>query len=94
METIFQIINDAARAYQGVIPADQWHEPYMPREELEERVQFWGYPLEGRIAGVMGIQHVDDVTLFRHAYVRRVPRNKGIGAQLLKWLSSLRSGRS
>ena len=59
VETIFQIINDAARAYQGVIPADQWHEPYMPREELEEQfargVQFWGYHLEGRIAGVMGI---------------------------------------
>jgi hypothetical protein len=34
----------------------------------------------------MGIQHVEDVTLIRHAYVRTVHRQHGIGAQLLKWL--------
>ena len=32
------MINDAALAYRGVIPADRWHEPYMPRDEL---VYFW-----------------------------------------------------
>jgi len=26
----FEIVNDAAAAYGGVIPADRWHEPYMP----------------------------------------------------------------
>src|SRR2546430_1324926 len=26
---IHDIINDAASAYRGVIPADRWHEPYM-----------------------------------------------------------------
>ena len=31
----------------------------------------------------MGIQHVGDVTLIRHAYVRTALRNKGIGGQLL-----------
>jgi GNAT superfamily N-acetyltransferase len=37
----------------------------------------------------MGIQHVEDVTLIRHAYVRTIHRQHGIGAQLLKWLSGL-----
>ncbi len=42
---MFSVINDAARAYQGVIPADRWHEPYMPLDELEaeigRRIVFW-----------------------------------------------------
>ena len=41
-----EIINDAASAYRGVIPADRWHEPYMPLDELmseiAEGVRFWG----------------------------------------------------
>ena len=24
---ILDVVNDAARAYKGVIPADRWHEP-------------------------------------------------------------------
>ena len=31
---IYAIINDAAIAYKGVIPADRWHQPYMPEDEL------------------------------------------------------------
>ena len=34
--TIFEIINDAAQAYKGVIPEDRWNEPYMPFEELRK----------------------------------------------------------
>lgn len=26
-DTIYSIINEAAQAYGGVIPADRWHEP-------------------------------------------------------------------
>src|SRR5678815_5002964 len=33
-DAIGAVINDAALAYRGVIPADRWHDPYMPREEL------------------------------------------------------------
>ncbi len=29
-EAILATINDGARAYDGVIPADRYHEPYMP----------------------------------------------------------------
>jgi GNAT superfamily N-acetyltransferase len=37
----------------------------------------------------MGIQDRGEVTLIRHAYVRTVLRNKGIGSQLLKNLQTM-----
>lgn len=90
---IYEIINDAAGAYRGVIPADRWHEPYMTEEELQkqidEGVEFWGYVDAGKITGVMGIQSKDDVTLIRHAYVLTIQRSKGIGSKLLAHLTSL-----
>ncbi len=84
---MLEIINDAARAYKGVIPADCWAEPYMSadecRHEIEDGVQFWGYEEEGEITGAMGIQHIRDVSLIRHAYVRTARRQTGIGTELL-----------
>ena len=92
-EEIYKIINDAAMAYRGIIPEDRRHEPYMTKEELkrqiDEGVQFWSYTEDGEIAGVMGIQFKDDVTLIRHAYTRTIKRNKGIGSKLLKHLRSI-----
>ena len=91
-EGIYEIINDAARAYRGVIPADRWKDPYMDREELRheihEGVVFWGYEEEGRLLGVMGLQQVQDVTLIRHSYVRTARRNQGIGGKLLSHLKA------
>lgn len=91
-EGICSIINDAAQAYKGVIPADRWNEPYMPEDELRHEiadgVMFWGYEDGGELVGVMGIQHVQDVMLIRHAYVRTTRRNQGIGGKLLSWLCS------
>jgi GNAT superfamily N-acetyltransferase len=88
--TILEIINDAAKAYQDVIPADRWHVPYMSfealRHEIEDNVIFWGFELEDDLAGVMGIQDKGEVTLIRHAYVRTRLRKQGIGAKLLKHL--------
>ena len=84
---IGEIINDAAQAYRGVIPEDRWHEPYMSLAELEEQMKdgviFWGTEQDGKLAGVMGIQPVQDVTLIRHAYVRTACRNQGIGGRLV-----------
>ena len=95
-EAICEIINDGAQAYKGVIPADGWTEPYMSREklrhEIDERVVFWGYEEDGTLAGVMGIQPVQDVTLIRHAYVRTSSQKRGIGAQLLTRLRELANG--
>ncbi|WP_455284004.1 GNAT family N-acetyltransferase [[Eubacterium] cellulosolvens] len=89
-DSIYSIINDAAQAYKGVIPADRWKEPYMSsddlRHEMDEGVVFWGYEEDGQLVGVMGIQHVRDVTLIRHAYVRTAKQNRGIGGRLLSSL--------
>jgi len=89
-EEIFNIINDAAMAYKGVIPPDRWHEPYMTREELrgqiEEGVQFSCYVEDNQLIGVMGVQDKADVVLIRHAYVRTKQRKKGIGTLLLQEL--------
>jgi N-acetylglutamate synthase-like GNAT family acetyltransferase len=90
---IYHIINDGASAYKGIIPADRWHEPYMPEHELQKQiddgVEFWGFEESGKLLGVMGIQFKGDVTLIRHAYVRSVERNKGIGGKLLAHLESI-----
>ncbi|HYL17567.1 MAG TPA: GNAT family N-acetyltransferase, partial [Burkholderiales bacterium] len=84
---MYSVINDAARAYRGVIPADRWKEPYMPLTELQHEiasgVRFWGYELHSELVGVMGLQNVLDVALIRHAYVLTAYRNQGIGGQLL-----------
>lgn len=89
-DVIFEIINDAARAYQGHIPSDRWKEPYMSRQELSHEisagVRFWACEEDGVVLGVMGIQDVRDVTLIRHAYVRTALRNKGVGSKLLAFL--------
>jgi len=84
------VINDAAAAYRGVIPADRWHEPYMPREELlsEMRagVKFFCIRRDGRVVGVMGLQHVADVALIRHAYTVSSQQHGGVGTLLLQHL--------
>jgi GNAT superfamily N-acetyltransferase len=89
---VFDIINDAAVAYRGVIPPDRWHEPYMPMEELlgqvRSGVRFIGWEEEGRLEAVMGLQDVQDVALIRHAYVRTASRRKGLGGILLQRLLS------
>ena len=91
-DAIYFIINDAAVAYKGIIPIDRWKEPYMSREELagqiNEGIVFWGYEKDSELIGVMGIQHVKDVTLIRHAYVRTASQNQGIGSKLLTALRS------
>jgi N-acetylglutamate synthase-like GNAT family acetyltransferase len=95
-EVIWQISNDGAQAYKGVIPQDRWKEPYMSRDELRHEIQdgveFWGFEENGELNGVMGIQPVKDVTLIRHAYVRMQRQKAGIGGRLLAHLRSLTDG--
>ena len=87
---IYAIINEAADAYRGKIPADAWHEPYMSMAELDREiaagVEFSVYEIDGELAGIMGIQPVKDVNLIRHAYVAKKYQRQGIGAVLLDHL--------
>lgn len=90
---ILAIINAAAEVYRGVIPADRWHDPYMPQAELDQEiaagVAFWGYELDETLLGVMGIQPVRDVDLIRHAYVLPGSQRHGVGGALLEHLLGL-----
>jgi GNAT superfamily N-acetyltransferase len=92
-EALRAIVNDAARAYRGVIPADRWHEPYMPRAELDaeiaDGVVFWGAEEDGQLLGVMGIQDRGEVALVRHAYVAPGAQRKGVGRSLLRHVQGL-----
>jgi GNAT superfamily N-acetyltransferase len=89
--TIAAIVNAAAQAYRGAIPADRWHEPYMPLRELDGEiaagVAFWGYEADGVLVGIMGIQPVRDVDLIRHAYVSPGSQRRGVGSALLEHLA-------
>ena len=93
LNTIFEIINDAAQAYKGVIPQDRWHEPYMSlaelRTQIEDGIVFWGLERDGQLLGVMGIQDKGDVTLIRHAYVLTRAQKRGIGEKLLQHLQNM-----
>jgi GNAT superfamily N-acetyltransferase len=90
---ILGIVNDAAQAYRGVIPADRWQEPYMPADELASEIAagvvFWLAEVDGRPAGVMGIQDKGEVALVRHAYVATSMQRKGVGTQLLRHVQAL-----
>ena len=87
------IVNAAAEAYRGVIPADRWHQPYMDedqlRREIDAGVAFWGCEADGALIGVMGIQPVRDVDLIRHAYVLPITQRRGVGSALLLHLRRL-----
>ncbi len=95
-DAILAIINDAARAYKGVIPEDRWHEPYMPREalagDIAAGINFWAFEGDDRLLGVMGLQPVEDVVLIRHAYVRSAMRRRGIGGRLLQHIRAFSDG--
>ena len=59
-------------------------------QEINDGVVFWCYEEKNnRIAAVMGIQQVEDVTLIRHAYVRSAHQHRGIGSLLLIHLREL-----
>jgi GNAT superfamily N-acetyltransferase len=92
-DDILSIINAAAQAYRGVIPADRWHEPYKGGDEFDRErtagVVFWGYEDRGHLAGVMGLQDVGDVNLIRHAYTAPARQRAGIGGKLLVHLRQI-----
>jgi len=99
---VFQVINDAATAYRGVIPDDCYHEPYMPLEELQaesREMTFFGWEESGELVGIMGYQPIGPacpagsqpptVTLVRHAYVLSDRQRAGVGSALIQHLVAL-----
>ena len=87
LKEICGVVNDAARAYAGRIPAAGWRDPYMDRGELAAEcaagVRFFGAEEAGVLVGVMGLQLVGGAALIRHAYVRTTHQGRGVGGQLL-----------
>ena len=58
---IYFIINEAAKVYEGVIPADRYHQPYMTMDELERemgRMTFFGWGVNGEPVGVGRVHHL------------------------------------
>ena len=96
-DAILAIINTAAQAYQGIIPADRWHDPYMTSDELQSEIAhgvvFWGAQQGDELVGVAGIQDRGDVILVRHAYVAPTAQRTGCGTALLRHLESLETTR-
>jgi len=87
---ILYVINDAAIKYKDVIPSNCWHEPYMSEQELinefNDGLRMFGYHLNSKLIGVIGIQDVKDVILIRHAYTLTFYQGKGMGSELLQYL--------
>lgn len=54
--------------------------------EMKAGVEFFCVRREGRVAGVMGLQHVADVALIRHAYTLPSEQGTGIGTSLVEYL--------
>ena len=91
-ERIYFIINEAAQAYEGAIPADCYPQPYMPMSELEEelkRVTFYGWEVNGEMVGIMGLEPIKDTTLIRHAYVLPRWQRQGISTKLLEYIKAM-----
>ncbi len=89
---IYQLINDAASAYDGAIPADCYHQPYMPMDELERetaRMAFYAWEENGRLTGVVGFEPIGDVTLVRHCYVLPDRQRRGIASALMRHVMDL-----
>ena len=89
---IYFIINEAAKAYEDVIPADCYHQPYMTMEELKremKRMTFFGWEANQELVGIMGFELIKDVTLIRHAYVLPQWQRQGIASKLLAHLKGL-----
>lgn len=93
LPAMLAIINDAAQAYRGVIPADRWHEPYMPRDEMVKEmaagVVFWLAEQRGELVGLIGLQDKGEVALVRHAYIAPTVQRMGVGTRLLHHAEAL-----
>jgi len=93
LEAALAVINTAARSYRAFLPPEAYHEPLMSREEFEKetgRVRFYvAEDATGEVVGVMGLEHLKDVALIRHGYIRPDHQRQGVGEALLLHLEGL-----
>ena len=54
------------------------------QDEIEAGVVFWGTFEGDSLEAVMGLQHIADVDLVRHAYTRTTSQGRGLGKTLLR----------
>jgi len=85
------VINEAASWYEEFLPPEQMHGPEMAPEDFDaeaRRMTWYGAFLPGQLVAVMGLEHVKDVALVRHAYVPPAWQQHGAGSALLAHLEA------
>jgi len=83
------VINEAARWYREFLPPAEYHDPEMTPAQWEaegRRMTWYGAFVAGSLVGVMGLEHVGDAALLRHAYVLPEHQRQGIGTRLREHL--------
>lgn len=86
------IINTAARWYAEFLPAEDLHHPEMRASDWaveSSRMQWFGAFLEGRLIAVAALEGIEDVVLFRHAYVLPEHQRGGVGEALAQFMERM-----
>ena len=88
-EAALAVINEAARWYREFLPPAEYHDPEMTADEWDQearRLTWYGAFVGGTLAGVGGLERVQDVALLRHGYVLPASQRAGIGVRLVEHL--------
>ena len=90
-EAALAVINGAALWYREFLPPAEYHEPEMTADDWDQearRLTWYGVFVAGTLAGVGGLERVEDAALLRHGYVLPAYQRTGIGARLIAHLES------
>lgn len=83
------VINVAARWYRDFLPPEELHDPEMTAAQWDDearRLTWYGAFVDGAPVGVMGLEHMGDAALLRHAYILPEHQHHGIGLRLVEHL--------
>lgn len=85
------VIDVAAEWYREFLSPEEVHGPEMTVDEWRAeaaRMTWYGAFYGGELVGVMGLENVGNVALFRHAYVTPHYQQQGIASRLHEHLES------